>query len=305
MTAARRALRSEIARRIVLLEQAADDAFSLTPVGEVAWDDAPVARLAAGGSALKPRIVPLVSDLLISGEAERLRDRIALWLDAEIGRCFPMRDRILAAPLEGSARGLAFQLTESLIPVERTVLEPLIAGLTHEDRSRLARLGIVVGDHWAFIKGLTKPDAQGMRGAFWRAEHEVSGILPLPRNGRVSMEADCAVDPSYYTAIGYPVAGPRAIRVDMLDRLIGRLRRATVQGVMTPDETIAPVLGCGRPEADAVLLALGWGRHEADGATLYRRQRPAKPPVPFRRRPRRDDAERSPFAVLKQLKTAK
>ena len=117
------------------------------------------------------------------------------------------------------------------------------------------------------------------------------------------------VDPGYYTAIGFPVVGPRAIRVDMLDRLIARLRRMTVKGAMPPDSTIAPVLGCTKDEADAVLAALGWGREESDGVVIYRRQRPANSRPAARRRshahPLTHDDALSAFAVLKQLSVAK
>ena len=99
---------------------------------------------------------------------------------------------------------------------------------------------------------------------------ELSCLCPRRAGSRWPVEAE--VDPDYYRAIGYPVAGPRAIRVDMLDRLIARLRRATIEGTMASDPTIAPVLGCAKDEADAVLLALGWDREEVDGAPLYRRQ---------------------------------
>jgi ATP-dependent RNA helicase SUPV3L1/SUV3 len=117
----------------------------------------------------------------------------------------------------------------------------------------------------------------------------------------VAVDAD--IDPGYYTAIGFPVTGPRAIRVDMLDRLIARLRRATIQGTMPPDPTIPQVLGCSRDEADRVLAALGWARREAEGVVSYRRQRS----VPPRRRrvPPLTYDDRSPFAVLKQLSVAK
>ncbi len=73
---------------------------------------------------------------------------------------------------------------------------------------------------------------------------------------------------------------------------------------MQPDPTIPPVLGCGKEEADAVLLALGWGRREEDGVVIYRRQRPPRPKLapPNRRRvPPLGDGALSPFAVLKQL----
>ncbi|MDB5394183.1 MAG: disulfide oxidoreductase [Rhodospirillales bacterium] len=308
LTAARRALRPEIARRVMLLEQAPDTDLALTDLDQIAWEGAPVARLATGGTLLKPRIVPLESDLLNAGEGDRVRDRVAHWLDAEVQRCFPVLRAIAEAKLEGPARGLAFQLAETLAPIERSRLESLIAGLERADERILARLGVVIGGSFVFLKGLTKPASLSLLRALWRAGHETWGPLPIPPAGRVSVPADGGIDRGYYVAIGFPVTGPRAIRVDMLDRLIGRLRRATAQGTMAPDPTIAPVLGCGKDEADAVLLALGWGRHEADGAVTYRRQRPPAPPVAAQRRrraPPLGDGDRSPFAILKQLNAAK
>jgi ATP-dependent RNA helicase SUPV3L1/SUV3 len=307
LTAARRALRSEIARRVTLLEQAPDGEFALTALDQVAWNGAPVARLAAGGELLKPRVAPLESDLLVSGEGDRIRDRIVIWLEAEIGRGLPMLHAISQAKLDGAARGLAFQLAETLAPIERNRVEALIASLTLPDRRHLMRLGITIGDAYVFLKGLGKPPALVLLRALWRAGHESWGELPLPPPGRVSVVADPNIHPAYYTAIGFPAVGPRAIRVDMLDRLIARLRRMTVKGAMPPDPTIAQVLGCTRDEADAVLAALGWGRQEADGTVTYRRQRPADSrPATQRRRvhPLTHD-DRSPFAVLKQLSVAK
>lgn len=307
LTAARRALRSEIARRVALFEQAPDSDIALTGLDEIAWDGAPIARLAVGGALLKPRIVTLDSDLLVSGEAERIRDRVARWLEAETMCAFPMLRTIADAKLQGAARGLAFQLAEVLAPIARTDLEPLIAELSRPDRQSLARLGIMIGEAYVFLKGLTKPAAVRLRAALWRARRDHQGALPLPPSGRVSIAVVPAIDPSYYTAVGYPAVGPRAIRVDMLDRLIARLRRATVQGVMPPDPTIAPVMGCTREEADAILLALGWGKREADGVITYRRQRLPRPPEAKRRRrtPPLGDGDRSPFAVLKQLTAVK
>jgi len=303
LTAARRALRSEIARRVALLQEAPDSELSLTVLDQIAWNGAPVARLAPGGTLLKPRIVPLESDLLVSGESDRIRDRIAAWLESEIASRLPMLRAITEAALEGPARGLAFQLAESLAPVDRTEVETLIAGMTRKDASQLARLGITIGAAYVFLKGLTRPPALTLLRALWRAGHETWGELPLPPAGRVSVAVDADIDPGYYTAIGFPVTGPRAIRVDMLDRLIARLRRATIQGTMPPDPTIPQVLGCSRDEADRVLAALGWARREAEGVVSYRRQRS----VPPRRRrvPPLTHDDRSPFAVLKQLSVAK
>jgi ATP-dependent RNA helicase SUPV3L1/SUV3 len=214
---------------------------------------------------------------------------------------------IADAQLEGPARGLAFQLAESLAPIERAKVETLLAGLARKDAGQLARLGVTIGVDYVFLKGLAKPAALDLLRAVWRAGHDVWGELPTPPPGRVSVAAAPDIDPAYYTAIGFPVVGPRAIRVDMLDRLIARLRRATVEGTMPSDPTIAPVLGCGKEEADQVLAALGWAQRGAEGVVTYRRQRPAQPPgAPRRRRvPSLTHDDRSPFAVLKQLGMAK
>jgi ATP-dependent RNA helicase SUPV3L1/SUV3 len=307
LTAARRALRSEIARRVTAVEQAPDSEFGLTAQGDIGWRGSPVARLGPGGALLKPRIRPVASDVMAGGEPERIRARVAAWLDREIERALPMLGAFEAAALDGAARGLVFQLTERLAPIERRLVETLVAALDPSDRRRLARLGVRIGQSWVFLPGLLKPTALRLRAALWRAETGGRGAVPLPAPGRVSVPVAAGIDGAYYAAISYPVIGPRAIRVDMLDRLLARLRRTTVQGAMPADATIAPVLGCTNAEADEVLLALGWGRHEIDGATIYRRQRArsASGPPPRRRAPPLGDAERSPFAVLKQFAASK
>jgi ATP-dependent RNA helicase SUPV3L1/SUV3 len=306
LTAARRALRSEIARRVSTLEQAPNSALALDPRDRVAWDGAPIARLAPGGTLLKPRIVALDSDLLASGEADRIRDRVVSWLEQEIACRFAILLRIAEAKLDGAARGLAFQLAEAVAPLPVASVEALLADLSKADRQALSRLGVVIGAAYVFLKGLAKPETVRLRAALWRAQNETHGALPVPPPGRVSVALTSGLDRSYYTAIGFPPVGPRAIRVDMLDRLIARLRRATVHGAMPADPTIAPVLGCTRQEADAVLLALGWGRRETDGVVTYRRQRTSRAPdTNRRRRPPLGSGDRSPFAVLKQLKAGK
>jgi len=215
----------------------------------------------------------------------------------------PILGAIESTSLDGAARGLVYHLTEKLAPVERRLVEPLVSALDASDQRRLARLGVRIGQSWVFLPALLKPAAVRVRAALWRAASSAREALPLPPPGRVSVAVAAGIDQSYYAAIGYPVVGRRAIRVDMLDRLVARLRRTTIQGAMAADSTIAPVLGCSHAEADEVLLALGWGRDEVDGATIYRRQKTRS--APRRRSPPRADIERSPFAVLKQLATAK
>ena len=96
----------------------------------------------------------------------------------------------------------------------------------------------------------------------------------------------------------------------MLDRLIAQLRRATVQGAMPPDPTVAPVLGCGKNGAGRGAGRARWGNgRRSEGVVTYRRQRPvqlsASRAAPPARVPPLTHDDRSPFAILKQLSIAK
>ena len=112
MSAARRALKDEIGRRVRLLEQAADDTIELRPDGVLCWQGHPVARLGSGPSILTPSVVPLHDDLFESGQRDRVRARLSRWVEAFIKDRLAPLFRLRDAELSGPARGLAFQLSE-------------------------------------------------------------------------------------------------------------------------------------------------------------------------------------------------
>jgi ATP-dependent RNA helicase SUPV3L1/SUV3 len=58
-------------------------------------------------------------------------------------------------------------------------------------------------------------------------------LLPVevPKDGIVSAKVeDKAIDRDFYQSIGYPVYGGRAIRIDMLDRVISAVYDVAEQG---------------------------------------------------------------------------
>ncbi|HET8646390.1 MAG TPA: helicase-related protein, partial [Vicinamibacteria bacterium] len=84
LAAANRALRALMPERVQALEAEEEAAFAIGPAAELLWRGAPVARLAAGESALAPRVDVLASDLLDPPQRERVRRRLAEWLDAHV-----------------------------------------------------------------------------------------------------------------------------------------------------------------------------------------------------------------------------
>src|SRR5581483_5790518 len=108
--AANRVLRSEIAARAQQLAAAPEGEFALTPEALLLWRGGAVGRLTAGERVSEPGIDVLPAEFLESPQRELVRRRLAAFVRAELRRRLPPLFRLIEAPLEGAARGLAYQL---------------------------------------------------------------------------------------------------------------------------------------------------------------------------------------------------
>ncbi len=310
LNAARRALAREIPERIARLEAAADDAVALSPAGVIGWEGAPVARLVAGETALKPRVDPLQSDLLDGAQRERLRRRLALWVEHHIARRLKPLAEAAAAPVAGASRGVLFQLIEALGLLPR---HELAAQLPLADPKALGRLGVRLGRESVWFPALAS--AAGLTGLLWciRAGRAPA---PLPPRRPASLLRDPALPAEFYQAVGYRLAGPLAIRADALEQLSLAARRLAEQGPFLPVEALRQIIRCEAAALPAVIAALGYRSVEAAGELRFEAPR-RKPAAGARKRRRRrgpggghpptrtDGAAPSPFAALRDLKLGK
>ncbi|MGF7174357.1 helicase-related protein [Azospirillum doebereinerae] len=302
-TAARRALRDELVKRLRVFEQEPDGAFALAPDGVLSANAVPVAKLAAGPSVLAPLVVPFDEGMLDQAQRERVRARLDRWLkDHVAARLKPLFALAEAKGLSGTARGLAFQLVEGLGVLPRPPVAPLVEGLEREDRKALGALGVRLGVSHLYLTALAKPGAVALRGLLWAVAKGHPLPVPVPPPGRVSVEA-AGAPPAFWEAIGYPPAGGRALRVDMLDRLETELltlaRAGGKAGAVVREVALGQKIGVSAEELGAVLTGLGYARSVAeDGTVTWRRGR--RPPAP---RPRREAPANAdhPFAKLRQL----
>ncbi|WP_174436836.1 helicase-related protein [Azospirillum brasilense] len=298
LTAARRALREEVASRLRAFEQEPDDVFALGPDGVLTADGLPVARLGPGPSVLTPAVLPFDEGLLDQGQLDRVRVRLERWLkDRVAARLRPLLALRDAADLAGAARGLAFQLVENMGAMPRAPVAPMVEGLEKADRKALSRHGVRLGVSHLYLTALAKPGAVELRGLLWAVKHRLPLPVPIPPPGRVSVEATGA-PPAFWDAIGYPAAGPRALRVDMLDRLETELLTAAKEGRTVAEPALAQMIGAKPDELGAVMKGLGYTRSVAeDGAVSWRRRRNP------RHKPRREAPVNAdhPFAKLRQL----
>ncbi|CAA7621242.1 helicase-related protein [Magnetospirillum sp. UT-4] len=293
--AAARALKSEIAARVARLAADGDEAFALGDDGAVLWRGEAVARLVPGAEPLRPQVEPPGADVLEPAARETIRRRLGDWLAAALDDAFRPLARARAAPLKGAARGLVHQLAEGLGSAARPAVAAQLDALAAEDRAALAALGIRFGTETVFFPALLKPGAQRVRAVLWGVR---AGCAPPPPPGeRVAVAPLAGIPAGFYEAVGYRLAGPRAVRADMLERFAAearRLAREAPAGFLPPPALLS-LLGLSATEAALVLAALGFRRGGGEAAPWLAPTRPK--PAPRGRKPANTD---SPFAVLRR-----
>jgi len=281
--AAAKVLAGELGARAAALAADNDDTITLKPNGRIAWRGSDIARLERGDTALKPRIQLLADEHLGLGEREQVLRRLETWLAAQLGsRLSSLVALSEATDLSGLARGLAYRLVENLGVLRRDSVANEVKTLDQSARAQLRKYGVRFGAFNIYIPALLKPASADLLLLFWALhsgrDHgmESDALPPRPQQGLTSVEADAGVPEPYWHAAGFQVAGSRAVRIDMLERL-SDLIRARVTWRLGEGEGAAPapsgatgdggfrvapelmsVVGCSGEDFASILKALGF-----------------------------------------------
>ena len=261
---ANRALRAHIGDRVRSFAEEPDDAFAAGTDGRVRWRGAAVARLFATDDPLAPRVEPLPSELLDAPLKEKVRRRLAAWLEAELERHFGPLTTAAAVASTGSIRVILFALQQGLGSTSRKGVNRAVA-LTPDDRRELGRRGISVGRLNVYLTALLAPDVLQWRALLHNLRQP--GPLPAPL-GPTSLPLEPGVAAAAYTACGYQPAGPRAVRVDRLEHLAAAARRADRDGPFAITREMLAAAGADADDVRGILAAIGYpadaeGRHRS------------------------------------------
>ena len=307
LRAARRALREEMPRRVAVLEAEPDAAFSLTPTHRILWDNAPVARVVGGPTALSPRVQILDSEFLDGAQRERLRVRLQRFLDTLIRTDLaPLFAAANAAESIPGARGPLHRLRESLGLVPGVDEETLASEL----RVRLKAIGVRSGRFALFLPAVMKPRAAALRARLWAIRHGFA-TPALPDVSAVSLPVATDWPPGFAAAMGWIEAGPVLLRVDIAERVAGELGYATRKGPTLVPLGLASRFAVKADAVPAVLRGLGFRTIPGGGLEADAFGPPAPPMLmPLRRRrtvPIPEQAQPTPvpfgpFAALAALK---
>ncbi len=273
--AATRAVIPEIARRLGRLAAEPDEAFGVTPDGDVLWRGTLAARI-VNTEPFSPR-VRLLGELGPAPARERAQRRIEAWLAAEAGRSLRdlrrLRQAVESGTLKGLPRGLAFRLIEAGGVIDRRDVDRDLAALSQVERRTLKTFAIRIGVHSVWLPGVLKPRARVMAQAFAASEPfrgRMDGLIPLPSPPPSSRAL---------SAYGLRAAGACAVPVETLERAAD-LRREN-KGDLPPPALIE--LGWTATEARAIHAALRTTRAQSG-------EKPGREPAPD-----------SPFAALAAL----
>lgn len=268
MAAARSALGPEIKRRLRAMLNAKDTQFTLKDDGQVfyqpnATNPMPgdqVARVIKGQDRLRPEIEVIDSSFLEGQDKSAIVERLQLWLKNHVETVLEALVRLNdEKDIEGAARGIAFQLYEALGILPRADLEEMIAGLDEAGRAALRARRVRMGPILVFLPELNKPAAIRLRALLWSLWNDKPLPASIPADGMtsISVREKADINPAYYRAIGYPVYGPRSIRVDMLDRVVCAVYDSAKEGKFQAQHKMAEWLGCPIADLYDVLEAMG------------------------------------------------
>jgi ATP-dependent RNA helicase SUPV3L1/SUV3 len=305
--AAQKSLAGEIDQRAARLSVAKDEAFALALDGAIRWQGETVAKIQASEGVLAPRFLILADEQLTGGARDIVEQRLTLWLASHVTKLLgPLQALETGEGLEGIGRGVAFQVAEHLGVLDRALVARELKDLSQEARGALRKLGLRFGAYHVYVPALLKPAPRALAAQLWALKHAgldakgLDEIAHLSSSGRTSFPADPAVSKALYRAAGFRVCGPRAIRVDILERLADLIRPAIawkpdaspgdppagahLGDGFTVTVAMTSLAGCAGEDFAGVLRSLGY-RSE---------QRPAMPPPP----PRPPAAPTEPLSVV-------
>ena len=277
--AAAQVLSRELAMRARKVAAAKPDAFKLTRKGAIVWSEAEIAKLEPTEAPLKPAVVLLADEHLSQPDREKVQTRLETWMTQTIAeRLKPLVEVTSAEDVTGLARGIAFRLGENFGILKRDTLAEELKSLDQTARAQLRKYGVRFGAFNIYFPVLLKPAAVELALTLWTLKQgaNASEAMPdPPRAGLTSVATDPRIPETFCRACGFHPCGPRAVRIDILERLADVIRPllawrsgpstdaippkgSTGDGGFTVTPEMMSLLGCSPDELGNVLKSLGF-----------------------------------------------
>ncbi len=253
---ARRAGERDRERWVAAIADAAHDAFALDDDGAVRHDGEVIGRLVAGRELASPQVSVTIDEGVGRGARARVERRLAAFAKDVVAELLAP---IAVASDRPLVRGILYQLERGLGSADARDARAQLEAASDEDRDALAARGVELGRRTIFARPLLTPAALRVRSLLVRV-HRGSPEPRAPRNGGVSVPRMREVPSEAYLAAGLVPLGPRAVRADIVERVLARLAELDAPFALPPE--VSRWLGVRASERARVLAALGYRRTE-------------------------------------------
>ncbi|MEC9434329.1 MAG: helicase-related protein [Pseudomonadota bacterium] len=257
--ASTQALEAEFSRRADRFYNAPDTEIDLTEQGGLMWGEHAVGRLAKGSDLLAPGVVAFVDDIAADDARQKVERRLTHWINRRIAALFePLTKMRDDEALVGLAKGVGYRLVETLGVIPRPEVAKDVKELDQEGRGLLRKHGVRFGQHTVFMPALLKPAPTRLRIALWALWEGLEDYPSPPPPGLVTIPAVEGMPAGFWPRAGYRLAGERAIRIDMLERLADLLRAQDQRAGFEATADMLSITGCTLDQFADLMAGLGF-----------------------------------------------
>ena len=239
-----------------------------------------IAKVVKGENIYVPKVEVLESDHVKAVGESDAQKAISAWLATHVDTVLEPLKRLetvevlrkkedsdemeaLAFPEEAQtyAKAVMDKLHDHMGVIHRSELAEDIQKLDEDARRILRAKRVKLGPILVFLPELNKPKGVRLRGLLWSLWNEQALPAQLPSDGAVSIKIDAeTVNKNLHLAVSYPVYANRAIRIDMLDRVINAIYDSAKDGKFEAQHAMAEWLGCSIEDLYDILSAMGHKR---------------------------------------------
>ncbi|MEO1688149.1 MAG: helicase-related protein, partial [Pseudomonadota bacterium] len=253
-------LAAEFARRADKFYNAPDTEIDLTEQGGLMWGEHAVGKLTKGADRLTPGVQGFVDEIAGEDVRTKVERRLTHWINRRIAAQFePLVKLRDDETVTGLARGVAFRLVEALGVTPRSgEMGQDVKSLDQDGRGMLRKHGVRFGQHTVFMPLLLKPAPTRLRLALWALDEGLDDWPAPPPPGLVTIPALPGAPGGFYPRAGYRLAGARALRIDMLERLADMIRGQDSRGGFEATADMLSITGCTLEQFADLMKGLGY-----------------------------------------------
>lgn len=236
--------------------------------GDITWQKDPtnplpgekIGSILKGDSLTTPKAIIEENDLVKAAGVDVVQVAVQEWLDAHVKSGLEPMFRLLEDDITAEpAKKIAQKIFDWVGILPREEVQEYIDQMDEEARQSLRSKKIRFGPLLVYLPELKKPAAVRMQAMLLSLWNDKPLPATVPSDGIVSFSVANKedTDKDYLRAIGYPVYGPRACRVDMLDRVVCAVYDNAKEGKFQAQHQMAEWLGSNIADLYAIIEAMG------------------------------------------------